>query len=113
MSTPIVSLLSLRSMADKDSKIKLDATERLARAMEKQTSLKWRFLLGMITGLGTAIGATIVATILAYILVQFIQSVGWQETVEDWKDEMRSTISEEVQQSQQEMINEATSRFLR
>jgi len=100
-------------MADKESKTKLDATERLARAMEKQTSLKWRFLLGMITGLGTAIGATIVASILAYVLVQFFQSVGWQETVESWKDEMRSTISDEVKESQQDMINEATSRFLR
>ncbi|MCR4312515.1 MAG: DUF5665 domain-containing protein [Candidatus Uhrbacteria bacterium] len=99
-------------MADKEKKQpQQDATERLARAMEKQTSLGWRFLLGIIGGVGTAIGATIIASVLVYIMIQFLQTVGWENIVDEWKAEMRATISDEVEASQQEMLDDAAARY--
>lgn len=101
-------------MTEKDLKHNTqDATERLAQAMERQNSIGWRLLLGIVAGFGTAIGATIVASIVLYILIQLFQSIGWKDTVDEWKAEMRATISEEVQTSQQELIEDATSRFTR
>lgn len=90
-----------------------DATARLARAMERETSIGWRFLLGLVWGVGTAIGATIVATLLLFVLVKLFQSIGWQEKIDEWKAQMQAEISSEVQASQQQIIDEATAKYLR
>ena len=84
-------------MQDHDNRrVPRDATERLAQAMEKHVSFSRRFLLGMVSGVGTAIGATIIASVIIFILVQFLQSVGWQDMIDSWKDEMQTELIEEA-----------------
>lgn len=77
----------------------LNPTERLARAMEKQTSFGYRFLLGVVTGIGTALGATLIASILVYFLVQFIQTIGWEEMLNSWKEDMKSELIEDAKEN--------------
>lgn len=50
----------------------------------------------MVSGVGTAIGATIIASVIIFILVQFLQSVGWQDMIDSWKDEMQTELIEEA-----------------
>jgi len=49
----------------------IESLDKVEAQTRKLSSLKRRFLLGLVMGLGTVIGATILVTLVAYILTLF------------------------------------------
>ncbi len=59
---------------DQKSQLNLEL-KTLNHHLSRQTSPKYRFFLGIVTGIGTALGASIIAAILFFFLSQFIKTV--------------------------------------
>jgi len=60
-------------MNETDDKVNslIESLDKVEVQTRKLSSLKRRFLLGLVMGLGTVIGATILVTLVAYILTLF------------------------------------------
>lgn len=49
--------------------------DELNSYLSKQTSVKWRFMMGLVTGVSTAIGATIIAGLIIFMVTRFVESI--------------------------------------
>ncbi|NQV12079.1 hypothetical protein HQ524_01825 [Candidatus Uhrbacteria bacterium] len=64
--------------SDKAKAVKGLAREvsRVASALERQSSAKHRFLMGLVFGVGTAIGASLIASIIIITIARTLSAIG-------------------------------------